>query len=580
MKKIHFIGIGGQGVSAVAETFADIGIFELSGSDLNYNARFENLRGKGVKIKVPHDKNLISNDISIAICSPVIPDTNVEIVECKKRNIPIVEFVDVERFLLDKFFYEKELNLNEYKASIDDLNVLEDIFSDLDNISVKSACLSNGLGVLFNFDLSWATVIGVTGTDGKTTTSTMMYHVLRQLGKNVGLISTVEAKIGNAKGEKHYELGLHVTTPSATEILVLLDIMRKNSCDYVIIEVTSHGIAQQRIAGINFDAVVYTNITNEHLDYHGTWENYAFTKSLLISKYLKPNGFAVINQGDKSFDLLNSVCDDNKIRKYRYLKVKDLKGDADVLYRIKANKKNVSEIPFDIIYKDQKLSGYIPIIGDYNIDNFAACFTCLTSLGLSGVVESIKNFETVKGRMNVLQASPFAVIVDFAHTPNALDVALKTIKDFIKFQGNGKIHVVFGCAGLRDKYKRPVMGNIAEKYADFVYLTAEDPRTEVLKDINNQILSGMSKCTSREKLDDFVEKYETSSGKIVYSFFEENVNSRLNALKMAIKNAQHGDVVIATGKGHEESLCFGRTENKWNDTDVINEILNNFRGEK
>jgi UDP-N-acetylmuramoyl-L-alanyl-D-glutamate--2,6-diaminopimelate ligase len=321
----------------------------------------------------------------------------------------------------------------------------------------------------------------------------------------------------------------------------------------VIIEATSHGLEQGRLAGLKFDTVGYTNITSEHLDYHGNWENYCNAKSLLITDHLKDEGNIILNMDDKSYDVLMKKSIGKNTLSYSTEKVADLFAKD-----IKEEEKGIT---FTLLQEDKEYSARLPILGGYNVSNFlCALGVCeKEGLGINSMIKNILSFENIKGRMEILQRNPYTVIVDYAHTPNAEDKALRSARSLI--EGEGKLIHVFGCAGRRDFYKRPEMGRISKELADITILTAEDCRMEDLKEINNQIEEGWK------------EGKNNKAQLFRFDYTDKDVQVRRDAILKSFDLANDGDVIIITGKGHEESLCFGQTEYPWNDIDEVNTLL-------
>lgn len=356
-------------------------------------------------------------------------------------------------------------------------------------------------------------VIGVTGTDGKTTTVNLIYHILKENQKRVSMISSVNAQIG----DKTYDTGFHVTTPSPLDIQKFLKKAVDSKSEYFILETTSHALDQYRVLGVKYFLGVLTNVTHEHLDYHKTYENYLETKVKLLLRAKK----AIINHDDYSYDKIIKLCKNREIITY------GMKNNSD--------------------FSSKKYPFSSNLIGEFNKYNcLAAIATCIT-LGISpkNTTVALKTFQTVEGRMNVVYDKDFRIIVDFAHTPNALDVALKAVKETTK----GRLIHVFGSAGLRDNTKRPLMGKASDTYVDISIITAEDPRTENVDDICQQIKNGFSKQTP-----------------II-------ITDRQKAIEHAIKVAKENDVIVITGKGHEKSMCFGKTEFPWSDKEAVIKAL-------
>lgn len=357
------------------------------------------------------------------------------------------------------------------------------------------------------------TVIGVTGTDGKTTTSHLIYHILKSAGKKTALISTVVAIIN----DKTYDTGFHVSTPDAFHLQPYLKKARDAKTEYVVQEVTSHALDQNRVFGIPFAVGVLTNITQEHLDYHKTFTNYVKAKA----KLLNVAGVAILNRDDASY---------NKV-------LQQLRNKTYITYGMKLN----ADInPISFAFKTA-------LPGEYNKYNCLAAIAVCNVLGIPDVdiQKAVASYTLPKGRMEVVHDGDFTVIVDFAHTPNSIEQVLKAVKQDIK--ASGKILHVFGAAGQRDRSKRSVMGKMSAKYADHIILTSEDPRSESAEKIAEDIVRGIKdKDISVEKILD-----------------------RREAIRHAIRMAKKNDVVIITGKGHERSMNFGAGEVPWDDTKEV-----------
>lgn len=361
-------------------------------------------------------------------------------------------------------------------------------------------------------------VIGVTGTDGKTTTCHLIYEMLKSAGIKVAMLSTVAGYIG---GEE-IDTGFHVTTPDATFLQPFIKRVVDAGMTHLVLEVTSHGLDQHRVMGCNIKIAVITNITHEHLDYHQNMANYRQAKAKIMSNVQ----CAILNRDDPSFEYFSS-------RVGRLTKI----------------------VPFTK-WPDSRRS--LALAGDYNRYNIAAAAAVAKVLKAEkGVPLVVRSFSGVPGRMEEIKlGQPFRVIVDFAHTPNALEQVLSSLKN------SKKLILVFGCAGLRDHSKRPMMGEIAVKYADKVIVTAEDPRTESLDEIYRNI-------TSLDfpplKLRGGTEEGDT--GKVL------RIDDRQTAINKAVTLARKGDIVVVTGKGHEKSMCFGTTEYPWSDQEAVKKAI-------
>ena len=399
------------------------------------------------------------------------------------------------------------------------------------------------------------TVIGVTGTDGKTTTTNLIYQILLAAKLKTGMISTVNAVIG----DEVLDTGFHVTTPDAHDVQCYLARMVEAGLTHVVLETTSHGWSQYRVDACEFDIGVVTNITHEHMDEHGNYENYRAAKARLFSSLEKtsekPHGnprLGVINRDDvKSFDFLNSFI---KVNKLNYGLRKDSNIQAvDIEY-------SPSGIHFTATSKDFRIPVSSKLVGAYNVSNCLAALTA-TVYGLKirpeTAAQGIAALEGIPGRMeHIDMGQNFTAIVDFAHTPNALKVALEAGRTMT----NGRVISVFGSAGLRDKEKRRLMAEISAELADLTVLTAEDPRTESLDGILEEMAAGARSKGGRE-------------GETFW-----RVPDRGEAIKFALKLARPGDIVLSCGKGHEQSMCFGAREHLWDDRTAMRAALSGFLG--
>jgi len=394
-------------------------------------------------------------------------------------------------------------------------------------------------------------VIGVTGTDGKTTTATLIHSILQvATGGKAGLISTVSAVIG----DQSLDTGLHVTTPSAPQIQALLAQMVANGLTHAVLEMTSHGLAQGRLNGVDIDVAVLTNVTHEHLDYHGTFENYRAAKGrmfeMLGKSYRKPQRrkVSIINADDPNADYFGAIRADGVVT---YGVLRGTVRAINIEY-------SSSQTCFEI-QSIERGKFKTSLVGEYNVLNALAAIAASIELSVvyRQIVDGLTNFKGIAGRLErINEGQDFIAIVDFAHTPNALDKALTACRTMLK-EGN-RLIVVFGSAGLRDREKRRMMAEVATRLADFSIFTAEDPRTESL----DAILQTMADAA-------------IAVGGVEGETFMR-VPDRGEAIYRACQMAQAGDIVIACGKGHEQSMCFGAIEYPWDDRDAMRAAL---RGE-
>jgi len=421
-------------------------------------------------------------------------------------------------------------------------------------VSDSRMALPHLAAAFYDFPGRKLTVIGVTGTDGKTTTTNLIHAILLADGYKAGMISTINAVIG----EQVMDTGFHVTTPDAPDIQRYLAQMVHSGLSHVVLEVTSHGLAQYRVDACEFDVAVITNITHEHLDYHGSFDSYRSAKARLFtglnSTSLKTMGnprLAVINRDDSSFEYLSQVST-GSILAYGFHPNADIRPS-----RIQYGTDGMS---FEINGKDQNFPCSCKLLGAFNISNcLAAISATVFGLGLNpeAAQNGIAGMQIVLGRMEKIDlGQDFTAIVDFAHTPNALKVALETARQIT----HGKVITVFGSAGLRDRQKRRMMAETAIELADLTVLTAEDPRTELLGDILAEMAAGA-----------------IQKGGIEGEMFWR-IPDRGDALRFAISKARPGDIVIACGKGHEQSMCFGDIEYAWDDRTAMRAALSEHLG--
>ncbi|MBI4067505.1 hypothetical protein HY407_03905 [Candidatus Gottesmanbacteria bacterium] len=377
------------------------------------------------------------------------------------------------------------------------------------------------------------TVIGITGTDGKTTTTELVYHILKTAGKKVSMISTVRAVING----KEYDTGFHITTPNSSILQRFFSLAKKGHTEYMVLEVTSHALDQQRVRGIKFDIGVITNVSHEHLDYHKSFKNYLYTKAKLVTRAKN----AILNVDDTNFTFLSEKAQ-GKIYTFGI-------------------EKSAETCPQNTNYEST-------LIGKFNQYNILASVAVARILKIddSTIRTALKTFPGVKGRLEEIKNNKeFRIFIDFAHKINALENALKTVR----LLTDKRVIVVFGSAGLRDHLKRPIMGKVAGKIANFTILTAEDPRTEDVRDIIGQIASGCIIQGAKE----VKKKFDLKNLQYPGHYFWR-IPDRQEAINFAIKNlAKSGDIVLVTGKGHEKSMCYGTTEYPWDEESAIRKAL-------
>ena len=396
------------------------------------------------------------------------------------------------------------------------------MFQILKNLFHIFECLAADL--YYGFPARKLIVVGITGTDGKTTTAHLIYHILKTSGKKVSMISSIYADIG---GQIH-DTGFHVTTPRPWKVRQFLRKARDSGAEYFILETTSHALAQNRVWGIPFHTSVITNITHEHLYHHGSFENYLKIKT----KLLLQSRNALVNLDSVSAPEVIKILVDKK-KPFKTFSLKETKADFTWNAQIKSH-----------------------IHGEYNRENILAAYGICLSLNLDkkAVLKGIASFELPRGRLDVVRNKEFKVVIDFAHTPNAIERLLQTIKTDLVGK-NGLIIHVFGSASQRDDSKRPKMGEASAQYADIIILTEEDYRKEDPAKICEQIAQGIKKQGLVKDQDYFV------------------VTDRAQAIEKAIFMAQRGDVVVVTGKSHEKSLARDGKEYPWDEYKTVRKAL-------
>jgi len=427
---------------------------------------------------------------------------------------------------------------------------------DVPYVQVRDArgALAHISAVFYRCPANHLTMIGVTGSDGKTTTVNFLYEIMKAAGLKVGMISTVNAIIG----DRQLDTGLHVTTPEAYEVQAYLRQFVDAGMTHAVLETTSHGLAARRVSGSDFDIGVVTNITHEHLDYHGSWDAYLQAKGLLFEGLGQPKRkvnpvqpLAVLNIDDRSYRPLQVLT---TARQVSY--------GADPRAEVWATK--IENTPEYLKFTAHGPGFEIPIetgmIGNYNVWNtLAALSAAVVGLGIDPgtAADGIRALQGVPGRMERIDlGQDFLAVVDFAHTPFAIKAALEAGRQMT----DGRVIAVFGSAGLRDKQKRRMMAETSAQLADLTVLTAEDPRTESLDGILAEMAAGA----------------ESQGGRENETFFR--IPDRGAAIQFAVEQARPGDLVFALGKGHEQSMCFIETEYPWDDRTAMRAALAKLLG--
>ena len=385
------------------------------------------------------------------------------------------------------------------------------------------------------------TLVGVTGTNGKTTIATLLYKLVRALGHKAGLLSTVVNYI-----EDEAVPATH-TTPDAIELNGLLRRMVDAGCEYAFMEVSSHAIAQERIAGLDFDGALFTNLTRDHIDYHKTFDNYRDTKKRLFDG-LKKTAFAVTNKDDKNGLVMTQNCK-AEVKTYSTRSLADYK--AQIL------EEGFEGMMLNINGKEV----FVPLVGRFNVSNLLCIYGAALCLGFEelDVLRVLSTLKPVNGRFETIRSPKgWTAIVDYAHTPDAVDNVISTIREIIgsdkvtKDKGQRKLITVVGCGGNRDKGKRPMMAQIAKKGSEQLILTSDNPRDEEPADILNDMKAGLTEEELRSTL---------------------VIEDRAAAIQTACTLAQAGDVILVAGKGHEDYQIIKGVKHHFDDHEQVRKHL-------
>jgi len=404
------------------------------------------------------------------------------------------------------------------------------------------ACLGPLLARFYRIDEACRSgrlkLIGITGTNGKTTTAWLVHHVLNHTGIRCGRITTVDRDLAGPK-----PLPSHVTTPPATALFADIRSAIEAGCQAVVLEVSSHGLDQRRVDGLEFFAAAFTNLSGDHLDYHGTMEAYARTKARLF-RHLPPHATAVVNADDPYHRLMLEGCPAKVIRY-------GLTADAELRARIlRCGLDGLQMLVEDGSGRHPVES---PLIGQHNAANILAAWGICRAFGIEprAIAEAIGRFRCVPGRLEPVGGDlelPFRVLVDYAHTDDALQKVLTALRPLCA----GRLWVVFGCGGDRDRTKRPRMGRVASHFADRIVVTSDNPRSEPPGRIIDEILKGVP--------DDAKDKVTVEP-------------DRAAAINLAITSAGPGDLVLIAGKGHENYQIIGTERRPFDDRTVALEAM-------
>lgn len=376
-------------------------------------------------------------------------------------------------------------------------------------------------------------LIGITGTNGKTTTTYLIKSILEHLGKKVGLIGTNQNMIGDMIMETSR------TTPDSLELMQLFDMIASHNVDYVVMEVSSHALALDRVTACTFDVGAFTNITQDHLDFHKTMEEYLAAKSILFNIC----NTGVVNKDDARSEYLieNARC--RNMITYGINQDCDLKASNIIL--------NEDGVKFDINYGGMEEHVDLPIPGEFSVYNALTAIGCCMAenIPLDLAVDGLHSAKGVKGRIEIVRTpgTNYTVIIDYAHTPDGLLNVINAIRGFAK----GRIVTLFGCGGDRDASKRPIMGKIAGELSDFCIVTSDNPRTEDPEKIIKQVVEGVKQTDC---------DYEV-------------ITNRFSAIEYALDHAKKNDIILLAGKGHETYQVLGKDTIKFDEREIVQKLL-------
>lgn len=466
-------------------------------------------------------------------------DTDISKIEYDSRNIMSGDiFFCIEGYETDGHKYALSAVSNGACAIVCQKYI--DISADCTVIKVEDTrmALAQAAANFYGHPAQKMKIIGVTGTNGKTTTTFMIKSILEKAGYKVGLIGTIANYIGESK------MPAHRTTPESLELHKLFKEMTENNVDYCVMEVSSHSLSLKRVYGINFSQAIFTNLTQDHLDFYKTFENYYNAKLILFKNSMN----SIINIDDEYGKRVFSDISGNKIT-YSLIGKSDVKAD-----NINMHSRGIG---FDIYYKNMHGRINLNIPGKYNVYNaLGSAAACLNEgISLETVTEGLQGLKCVPGRCEIVSSGynlGYEIIVDYAHTPDSLLNILKTTREFTK----GKLICVFGCGGDRDKTKRSVMGKIGTQMSDIAVITSDNPRSEEPSTIINDIVKGAA-----------YDNYTV-------------VENRREAIKKAISIARKNDVIVIAGKGHEDYQVLKDKTIHFDEREIVDEIIKELRLEK
>ena len=489
------------------------------------------------------------------LLSNVLKDLKeVKNLEFKKFNPDIkgIHF-NSQRILKDFIFVAIKGDNNDGHKYIDEAIKNGAIFIVIENKKIKNNLKKKGIDFIFtensklflskvasNFYINQPKKISaVTGTNGKTSVT----FITKEIWKSCNIKSASMGTLGLITD--NYKKKLELTTENSVEIHKMLSILHRKKINHVCCEASSHGLDQHRLDNIKLDVAAFTNISHDHFDYHKTFQNYFNSKMRLFLKILKKDGVAIINSDLPETPKILNLCKKNKIQTFTYGY-----NSTDLRLVTFYEENNIKKI---VVNHKNKIFNYtIPIIGDFQIYNSlcAICLAYFSGISINKCLQAIKKIPQIPGRLESIKIprklkKKISIFIDYAHTPDALKKTLQTLK-----KNSNKLSIVFGCGGNRDRKKRPLMGKIANYFADKVYITDDNPRNESSKRIRKDIISTCSKAIE--------------------------IKNRYLAIKQAINNCEEGEKLLIAGKGHEDYQIIGKKIYKFSDKDTVLKILKNI----
>ncbi len=412
----------------------------------------------------------------------------------------------------------------------------ERLTEDVTYIKVADSSKAAGqmASAFFDYPSKGFELIGITGTNGKTTVATLLYKLLTKLGHKVGLISTVENIIAGRK------IPAQLTTPDAIALSELMAEMNEEGCEFVFMEVSSHAVDQNRIAGLDFRGGVFTNISHDHLDYHKTFKAYIGAKKKFFDE-LKPEAFALTNVDDRNGEVM---IQNTRASKRRY----SLRKMAD--YKSKIMESNIAGLQLEM----NAIDVHLKLVGEFNAYNASAVYGVAMELDMDRfeVLQALSSLQSAEGRFDLVSVkeSDVFAIVDYAHTPDALEKVLDTI---LKLKGRDtKVITIVGCGGNRDKKKRPQMAKVASERSDLLILTSDNPRNENPEEIIDDMLPGIPQGRTQKMI---------------------RISERRSAIIAGLSTAQAGDIVLIAGKGHEKYQEIKGQKFPFDDKEIVRDYL-------